>query len=101
VGQDTLLIAEAGVIAADVTQLSKLLVGRERPSVHALAPDEKLRAPRHADNNLSFFSGHTSEAFALSPPARWRDPRVPLGGPRVDRGRRRGRDDGVPAYRRR
>jgi membrane-associated phospholipid phosphatase len=66
VGQDTLFIVEAGIIAADVTQLTKFLVGRERPAVHALPQDEKARTRHPADNNVSFFSGHTSEAFALA-----------------------------------
>jgi membrane-associated phospholipid phosphatase len=66
VPEDTLLVAEAGVIAADVTQLTKLLVRRERPFVHALAPEEKVATRAPADNNLSFFSGHTAETFALA-----------------------------------
>jgi hypothetical protein len=66
VPEDTLLIAEAGVIAADVDQMTKLLVGRERPFVHALAPDEKPLTFHSSDNNLSFYSGHTTETFALA-----------------------------------
>ena len=66
VGVDALLIVESVVIAADVNTLTKLLVGRERPFVHALAPEEKARTPRPSDNNLSFFSGHTTETFALA-----------------------------------
>ena len=66
VPEDVLLTAEAGVLAADVDQLTKLLVGRERPFVHALAPDEKLQTASPADNNVSFYSGHTTETFALA-----------------------------------
>jgi membrane-associated phospholipid phosphatase len=66
VGEDTVLIAEAGVVAANVTQLTKMLVGRERPFVHTLAPDRKPLTDQPSDNNLSFFSGHTAEAFALA-----------------------------------
>lgn len=66
VPEDALLIAEAGVVAADVTQLTKWLVGRERPFVHALRPEEKPRTAQPSDNNLSFISGHTTEAFALA-----------------------------------
>lgn len=66
VGEDLVLIAEAGVVAANVTQLTKMLVGRERPFVHALASAQKTRTREPADNNLSFFSGHTAEAFALA-----------------------------------
>jgi hypothetical protein len=64
--EDGLLIGEAAVITADVDQLTKLFLGRERPFVHMLAPAEKRRTPHPADNNLSFFSGHASEAFALA-----------------------------------
>jgi membrane-associated phospholipid phosphatase len=66
VPEDVLFTTEAGVIAADVDQIAKFLVGRERPFVHALRPDEKPLTPRPADNNVSFFSGHTAEAFALA-----------------------------------
>lgn len=65
VGEDTLLIVEAWVVTAGVTELTKMLVGRERPFVHELLPGQKPPTPQAADNNLSFFSGHTSEAFAL------------------------------------
>jgi membrane-associated phospholipid phosphatase len=65
-GQDALLIAEAAVVAANVAQLTKMLVGRERPFVHALSADEKPRTAHPSDNDLSFFSGHASEVFALA-----------------------------------
>jgi hypothetical protein len=64
--EDALLVSEAGVLAGDVDQLTKMLLGRERPFVHALPPDEKPLTPQPSDNNLSFFSGHTTEAFALA-----------------------------------
>jgi membrane-associated phospholipid phosphatase len=63
---DALLVAEAAVLAADVNQLTKFLVGRERPFVHALAPDQKGLTSQPSDNDLSFFSGHTTETFALA-----------------------------------
>jgi membrane-associated phospholipid phosphatase len=66
VPEDALLIAQAAVVAADVNQLTKLIAGRERPFVHALAPEQKSLTPHPSDNNLSFFSGHSSEAFALA-----------------------------------
>ena len=65
-GEDILLIAEAGVLAADLTEISKMVVARERPFVHALPPESKPLTARPADNDLSFFSGHTSVAFALA-----------------------------------
>jgi membrane-associated phospholipid phosphatase len=64
--EDALLIAEATILAADVDQLTKLIVGRERPFVHALPPEQKSRTRNPSDNNLSFFSGHSTEAFALA-----------------------------------
>jgi membrane-associated phospholipid phosphatase len=64
--EDALLIAEAAIVAADVSQLTKLIVGRERPFVHALPPEQKSLTAHPSDNNLSFFSGHSTEAFALA-----------------------------------
>jgi membrane-associated phospholipid phosphatase len=66
VPEDALLVVEAGVVAANVNQLIKMLVGRERPFVHALATDDKPKTAQPSDNNLSFISGHTTEAFALA-----------------------------------
>jgi membrane-associated phospholipid phosphatase len=63
--EDALLVAEAGVVAADVNQLTKMLVGRERPFVHALPSERKAQTLAPADNDLSFFSGHSAETFAL------------------------------------
>jgi membrane-associated phospholipid phosphatase len=64
--EDALLVTEASVIAADVDQLAKMLFGRERPFVHALPEENKRLTAQPSDNNLSFFSGHTTEAFALA-----------------------------------
>jgi membrane-associated phospholipid phosphatase len=66
VPEDTLVVAEAGVVAADLTQLTKMLAGRERPFVHVLTPQQNPRTFRDPDDNLSFFSGHSAEAFALA-----------------------------------
>jgi len=66
VPEDALLVVEAAVVAADVTQLTKMLVGRERPFVHSLPPERKPLTDQPSDNDLSFFSGHTAEAFALA-----------------------------------
>ncbi len=66
---DALLITEATVLAADLNQLAKFAFARERPFVHFLprAP-EVVRAltDSPSDDNLSFFSGHTTLAFALA-----------------------------------
>jgi membrane-associated phospholipid phosphatase len=66
VPEDMLLVAEAAVVAADVSQLTKLLFGRERPFVRALRPEQKPLTDQPADNDLSFISGHTTEAFAVA-----------------------------------
>jgi membrane-associated phospholipid phosphatase len=65
-GIDTLLIAEATALAVDLNQIVKFSVGRERPFVHALAPADKLLTAHPADNNASFYSGHTNLVFALA-----------------------------------
>ncbi|HXX66846.1 MAG TPA: phosphatase PAP2 family protein [Polyangiaceae bacterium] len=63
---DALFVAEATVLALDVCTAIKLIVARERPFVHALAPDRKSTTPDPSDNNLSFVSGHTTETFAVA-----------------------------------
>ncbi len=63
---DALVILEAAVIAADVNQIVKFSAGRERPFVHALPPGEKAHTSQPSDNNVSFFSGHTTLAFSLA-----------------------------------
>jgi len=62
---DALIIAEATSIAAMFTQIIKFSSGRERPSVHYLSPAEKA-GRSSSDDNLSFYSNHTSIAFALA-----------------------------------
>lgn len=62
---DTLVVAEAAVIAMNLSQLSKLIFARERPDVHARSPAERAAQRDHGDN-VSFFSGHTTTAFALA-----------------------------------
>jgi membrane-associated phospholipid phosphatase len=66
IGADALVILEATVLAADFNQLTKFLVGRERPFVHALPPDEKGATSQPSDNNVSFFSGHTTATMAAA-----------------------------------
>ncbi len=59
---DVLVVAEAAALAADLNQLVKFAVGRERPFVHYGDPAR----PHEADDDLSFYSGHTSMAFAVA-----------------------------------
>lgn len=65
-GVDMLLVAEATALAADLNQIVKFAVGRERPFVHALAAADKGKTAHPADNNMSFYSGHTNLVFALA-----------------------------------
>lgn len=65
-GADLLVVLEATTLAADLNQVTKFSVARERPFVHALAPADKLSTPHPSDNNTSFFSGHTTLTFALA-----------------------------------
>jgi membrane-associated phospholipid phosphatase len=44
----------------------KFAAGRERPFVHALPADEKPLTAHPADNNVSFYSSHTSFSFAVA-----------------------------------
>jgi membrane-associated phospholipid phosphatase len=62
---DVLLVAEAAAIAMDLNQLVKLSVGRQRPFVHYGASSDPSRAP-DPDDDLSFYSGHTTFAFAVA-----------------------------------
>jgi membrane-associated phospholipid phosphatase len=62
---DLLVVAEAAVIALDVNQVAKLAFARERPDIHARTPAD--RAAHHSvEDNLSFYSGHTTLSFALA-----------------------------------
>ncbi|HYO59718.1 phosphatase PAP2 family protein [Archangium sp.] len=63
--QDATIIVESFVVSQVVNQVVKFSVGRERPFVHVLPEDQKGRTEHPNDNNLSFYSGHTSMAFSL------------------------------------
>jgi membrane-associated phospholipid phosphatase len=67
---DALVVLESVMIAADLNQVTKFAFRRERPFVHALPHDAvgHLVTPTSdpADDDLSFFSGHTTLAFALA-----------------------------------
>lgn len=65
---DAGLIAEAAGVTGVLTQVTKLVVGRQRPRAHfrfdsAASPTAH---ERHPDDNLSFFSGHAAGAFAVA-----------------------------------
>jgi len=63
---DMLFVLEAVMVAGVLNQGMKLLVARERPFLHAMNQEEKLKQPHLSDNNLSFYSGHTSFSFAVA-----------------------------------
>ena len=63
---NSLVIAEAVAVSGALSQIVKFTAGRERPFVHALPADEKTLTAQPSDNNLSFYSSHTSFAFALA-----------------------------------
>jgi membrane-associated phospholipid phosphatase len=68
-GLDALIITEATVVAGVLNQVVKFGFARERPFVHYLprAPNairELTASP--TDDNLSFYSGHTTLAFVIA-----------------------------------
>lgn len=64
--EDALIVTQALALSAVMNQGLKLAVGRERPFVHVLPEEEKRLTDHPEDNNLSFYSGHASSAFALA-----------------------------------
>jgi membrane-associated phospholipid phosphatase len=62
---DLLVVGEATMAAGVVVQGTKFLVGRQRPFVHALLASSAGAARSASDDNLSFYSGHTSVTLAL------------------------------------
>lgn len=63
---NSLLVAEATSVAMALNAIAKVAFARERPYAHALSADAKATTPSPADNNVSFFSGHTAFTFALA-----------------------------------
>lgn len=62
---DGLIIVESAILAMDLNQIVKYSVGRQRPFVHYgnfAEPDRK----GDPDDNLSFYSGHTTFTFAVA-----------------------------------
>lgn len=61
---DAIVLAESFVLTQAMTQMTKKLVSRPRPFVYGLQQgDPELNKD---DSYLSFYSGHTSAAFAVS-----------------------------------
>jgi membrane-associated phospholipid phosphatase len=63
--RDLLYVAEAAVIAGSLNQVVKFAVGRQRPFVRYGNTREPVRSP-DPDDDLSFYSGHSSLAFSLA-----------------------------------
>jgi membrane-associated phospholipid phosphatase len=62
---DVLLMIEATFSSLAVNQVVKFSVGRARPYTEGATPELTAQAKELADNNLSFFSGHSNFAFTL------------------------------------
>jgi membrane-associated phospholipid phosphatase len=62
-GEDATVIMQSIVVGANINQLVKFIVARERPFVNDLDPADKARTSSPGDNNLSFYSGHTMLGF--------------------------------------
>lgn len=63
---DLLLVLEAATASTLVNEIVKFSFARERPFVHVLPEEEKPKQAHFSDNNLSFYSGHTSLSFAIA-----------------------------------
>ncbi len=63
---DLVLILEATFTALDLNQATKFLVGRARPYTVGASAELLAQGSDLADNNLSFFSGHSTFTFALT-----------------------------------
>ncbi|MFT3764049.1 MAG: phosphatase PAP2 family protein [Minicystis sp.] len=63
---DAVLIVEASLLAIDLNQLTKYVAGRTRPYARFGNAAVLAGGPDPYDANLSFFSGHTTAAFALA-----------------------------------
>jgi membrane-associated phospholipid phosphatase len=68
---DLLCIEEAVLYAGAVSQAVKLLLRRQRPFARFSPPGSTAPAKGPDDDNLSFFSSHTSTATALATVSYW------------------------------
>lgn len=65
-GPDLMLLVETVSLVSLLNQAVKFSVGRERPFVHVLDESLKPYTASPLDNNVSFFSGHTSFTMSLA-----------------------------------
>jgi membrane-associated phospholipid phosphatase len=61
---NALVAVEATALAVALDDVVKLIVGRQRPMAHFR--DSNQEAPPDAEDNLSFYSGHTNLAFVVA-----------------------------------
>ncbi len=61
---NALVVVEATALAVALDDVVKLVVARQRPYAHFR--DSSQQAPPEAEDNLSFYSGHTNLAFAVA-----------------------------------
>jgi membrane-associated phospholipid phosphatase len=61
---DLMILTEAAAAAEVLDQIAKVSFARERPHAHALYPTDG--PSQIADDNVSFYSGHTNFTFALA-----------------------------------
>ena len=59
---DTIPVIESGVLSGVLNQIVKFNVGEQRPFVHFGDPNRK----HQVDDDVSFYSGHTTLAFAVA-----------------------------------
>jgi PAP2 superfamily len=64
-GVDMMVIGESWALAMNLDEIVKLAAGRQRPLVHDPGPSDK-GAAKIPEDNMSFFSGHTTSSFALA-----------------------------------
>ncbi len=64
--ENALIVLEAAALSSALNQIVKFSVGRERPFVADIPGTEKQHTASPADNDLSFYSGHSNLAFALA-----------------------------------
>jgi membrane-associated phospholipid phosphatase len=60
-----LIVGESAMLAMVLNNIVKIAAARERPDVHARTPEER-EANHQPSDNVSFYSGHTTLAFALA-----------------------------------
>ena len=63
---DVLIVVECVAMSAVLNQIVKFVVARERPYAHERSVSGWLEPPKKPDDNLSFWSGHTSLTFTLA-----------------------------------